>query len=108
MDLDRTRLSYEAGIGAHIRFGKSFFLEPGVHYASTHATAEDTPDREDPEVPRVPLVPDRYYLHYLVMGGLRWSDALDVLAGGGVKQTLEGADDEPVIRPEVRVGIAFF
>jgi hypothetical protein len=106
IDIDRTALSYEAGIGAHIRLGKSFFLEPGVHYTSSHQTSEEEPPSE--ERPAVEPVPDRYYLHYLVMAGLRWDDSLDLLAGGGLRQMLDGPAEESRISPEVRVGIGFF
>lgn len=105
IDVDRTSLSYDAGIGAHIRLGKSFFFEPGMHYASTHRTTEEAPP--DDGIETAPP-PDRSYLYYLVLGGLRWNDMLDVLAGGGVRQTLDGAVEEPAITPEVRVGIGFF
>jgi hypothetical protein len=106
IDIDRTALSYEAGIGAHIRLGKSFFLEPGVHYASTHQTTEEEPPAV--ERPEVVHTPDRYDLYYLVMAGLRWGDSLDLLAGGGLRQMLEGPDGEATVSPEVRVGIGFF
>ncbi|HKY38336.1 MAG TPA: hypothetical protein VJN18_20475 [Polyangiaceae bacterium] len=105
IDVDRTSLSYDAGIGAHIRLGKSFFFEPGMHYASTHRTTEQAPP--DDGIETAPP-PDRSYLYYLVLGGLRWDDTLDVVAGGGVRQTLDGAVEEPAITPEVRVGIGFF
>jgi hypothetical protein len=97
MDLDRTRLIYEGGAGAHLRFGRSFFLEPGLHFASSHETGEPSTD-----------TPDRGYLFYLVMAGVRFGRSLDVLAGAGLRHTVSGAPDEPAIRPELRLGIGLF
>jgi hypothetical protein len=108
IDIDRTALSYEAGVGAHLRFGKSFFLEPGLHYSASYETQTIEEEPPPAEGPTVTHVPDRYYLHYLVMAGLRLGDALDVLAGGGLKQLLEGPVGEATVSPEVRAGIAFF
>jgi hypothetical protein len=96
MNLDRTLLLYDGGIGAHLRVGKHFFVEPGLHYTSTH------------ELTPLSAAPDRYYLSYLAMGGLRLGDAVDLLAGGGLRHTLAGALGEPDFRPEVRAGIGFF
>jgi hypothetical protein len=42
------------------------------------------------------------------MCGLRLAEAVDLLAGAGVRHTVEGGTNEPDIRPEVRAGIGFF
>ncbi len=95
MDITPARLTYDAGVGMHLRVGQSFFLEPGVHYSATHAAADASG------------APDLQQLHYIAQVGLRIGNKLDLLAGGGVSHTVAGGSGA-AIAPDVRVGIAFF
>jgi hypothetical protein len=96
IDFMGKRLSYEGGVGGHLRVGRVFFVEPGVHYSSTH-------ELEGATTPY-----DRAYLHYLVLGGFRAGNKLDLLLGGGVRHTLRGEVAEATLVPEVRGGAGFF
>jgi hypothetical protein len=86
-------LSYDGGIGAHLKLG-SLFFEPGLHYAGTHRTADASGSLE------------AHYIYYLAMVGLRLGNKIDLLGGGGLRQLLTGTGD--ATGPEVRAGIAFF
>jgi hypothetical protein len=93
--LDGKQLSYDGGIGVHLKMGRVFFFEPGVHYSATHQTADASGD------------PDQHYLYYLAQLGLRVGNKLDLLVGGGIRHLAAGGSGTAV-RPEVRAGIAFF
>ena len=96
IDFMGKRLSYEGGVGAHLRVGRVVFLEPGLHYSSTHELDGDS------------ATLDRSYLHYLLLAGFRAGNKLDLLLGGGVRHTLRGDAGESTFIPEVRGGIGFF
>src|SRR5262249_35112498 len=78
IDLVGKKLSYDGGIGGHVRFGKSLFLEPGVHYSATH------------KVENAEGAPDEHYLYYLLTVGLRLGSSLDVFAAAGVRHLVAG------------------
>lgn len=95
IDLRDDEFSYDGGIGAHLKLGAGFFLEPSVHYSATHQTADVTAS------------PDAQQLHYLLQLGFRLANKLDLLAAGGVGQTIAGGSGA-TLAPEFRGGIAFF
>jgi hypothetical protein len=95
VDLSNEKLSYDGGIGAHLRLGKSFFLEPGVHYTALLDTADASGG------------PSEQRLLYLAELGWRIGDKLDLLAGGGLRHTVAGGTGA-TFGPEARVGIGFF
>jgi hypothetical protein len=91
----KQELSYDGGAGLHLRLSGGFFLEPGVHYSATHST-EDASG-----------APDAHRLHVLALLGWRVGNKLDLLVGGGVRNTVIGGDGSALL-PEARAGIAFF
>ncbi len=93
--LNPALLTYDAGIGMHLRVGQSFFLEPGVHYSATHAATDASG------------APDEHQLHYIAQVGVRLGNKLDLLAGAGVRHSVSGGTGS-AIGPDVRAGIAFF
>jgi Ca2+-binding RTX toxin-like protein len=95
IDLNDDQFSYDGGIGLHLKLGKYFFLEPSVHYSATHGLVDASG------------APDAQRVHYLAQLGFRVSNKLDLLAGGGVRQTVAGGTGA-AIAPELRAGIAFF
>ena len=95
IDLNDDEFSYDGGIGAHLKLGAGFFLEPSVHYSATHQTADATAS------------PDAQHLHYLLQLGFRLANKLDLLAAGGVRQIIAGGSGA-ILVPEFRGGIAFF
>jgi hypothetical protein len=97
IDLGSNELSYDGGVGAHLRLSQTLFLEPGVHYSGSQSVgdAEAASGLTSHE------------LHYLVGAGLRLANKVDLLAAGGVRQTLSGTD-EGRAAPEARLGLAFF
>jgi hypothetical protein len=95
IDLNDDQFSYDGGLGGHFKLGRYFFLEPSVHYSATHGFVDASG------------APDGQRLHYLAQLGVRVSDKLDLLAGGGVRHTVSGGTGA-AIAPEIRVGIAFF
>jgi hypothetical protein len=97
LNLSSKELSYDGGIGAHLRLTENIFLEPGVHYSGSQ-TVESTETGGGPS---------QHHLHYLAGAGLRLGNKLDLLAAGGVRHTLEGSD-VGAVTPEARFGIAFF
>jgi hypothetical protein len=97
LDLRSKKLSYDGGIGAHLRLTETIFLEPGVHY-SGRQTVESTETGSGPS---------QHHLHYMAGAGLRLANKLDLLAAGGVRHTLEGTD-VGAVTPEARFGLAFF
>lgn len=92
--LNGKQLSYDGGVGGHIELGRYLFVEPGVHYAATHQTADASGD------------PDQHYLYYLAQLGVRLGDKIDLLGGAGIRQLLTAGSG--ALKPEVRAGIAFF
>ncbi len=95
MDVAPALLTYDGGIGLHLRIGQSFFLEPGVHYSAIH-------DAEDASG-----APDEHQFHYIAQAGFRLGNKLDLLVGAGVRHTLSGGTGA-AIAPDFRAGIAFF
>jgi hypothetical protein len=95
IDLNDDQFSYDGGLGGHFKLGRYFFLEPSVHYSATHGFVDASG------------APDAQRLHYLAQLGVRLSDKLDLLAGGGVRHTFSGGSGTP-FAPEIRAGIAFF
>ncbi len=93
INVDAAQLSYDGGIGAHLALSQSIFLEPGVHYSGVHATERASGGLQ------------QHRLHFLALFGWRVGDKLDLLAGGGVRQTIVGNKG---FKPEVRAGVAFF
>ncbi len=100
VDLNGARVSYDGGIGAHIRLPHGFFLEPGVHYSHSQSTG-------DPPSEQAAAAPDEQDLYYLVGAGLRVGEKLDMLLGAGLKHRVVGGTGDRVA-PEVRAGIGFF
>jgi hypothetical protein len=98
IDLAESKLSYDGGVGAHLRVGSGFFLEPGVHYSASQVTA-DTADASG--------TLNEQHLHYLAQVGLRVGNKVDLLAAAGVRHTIAG-DSGAVVAPELRAGIGFF
>jgi hypothetical protein len=96
IELGSSTLSYDAGIGAHVRLSPSLFFEPGVHYSGSQSVSDSGTAGET-----------QHDLHYLAGFGLRVADKLDFLAAGGVRQHVTGPDADGV-SPEARLGIAFF
>jgi len=95
VDLSSEKVSYDGGIGLHLRLGNVWFLEPGVHYSALLDTADASG------------APDEQQLHYLAELGLRVGEKLDLIAGAGVRHTIVGGSGSP-FHPEARAGIAFF
>ena len=95
IDLRDDEFSYDGGVGAHLKLGAGFFLEPSVHYSATHQTADAAG------------APDAQQLHYLLQVGFRLANKLDLLAAGGVRHTIAGGTGA-ALAPEFRGGIAFF
>jgi hypothetical protein len=95
VDVIREKVSYDGGIGLHLRLGRVWFLEPGVHYSALLDTADASG------------APNEQQLHYLAELGLRVGEKLDVIAGAGVRHTIVGGSGSP-FAPEARAGIAFF
>ncbi len=95
LDIADNTFSYDGGIGLHLKLGDTFFIEPGVHYAGVHETADASGSLDEQQ------------LHYLVQGGARAADKLDFLVGGGLRHTVDGGSGAK-LAPEARVGIAFF
>jgi hypothetical protein len=95
INLDENTFSYDAGAGLHLKLGRRFFLEPGVHYSGHHDTADASGSL------------DEHQLHYLVQGGVRVGDKLDFLVGAGVRHTIAGGSGA-ALAPELRGGVAFF
>lgn len=93
INLGRAEFGYDGGVGGHFKLSKSWFIEPGVHYSSTQST-----ESADGSA-------DQHLLHYLVMGGWRVANKVDLLAGGGARQIIVGGSGA---QPEIRVGMAFF
>ncbi len=93
LELEAAELSYDGGIGAHLKLSESWFLEPGVHYSGVLATESASSGIQ------------QHRLHYLALLGLRVSSKLDLLAGGGVRQAIDAGEG---LRPELRAGLAFF
>jgi hypothetical protein len=97
LDLRSKELSYDGGVGAHLRLTETIFLEPGVHY-SGRQTVESTETGGGPS---------QHHLHYMAGAGLRLGNKLDLLAAGGVRHTVEGSE-VGAVTPEARLGLAFF
>jgi hypothetical protein len=95
--LSSNELSYDGGLGAHLRLTENIFLEPGVHYSGSQ-TVESTETGSGLS---------QHHVHYLVGAGLRLGNKLDVLAAGGVRHTIDGSD-VGAVTPEARLGLAFF
>jgi hypothetical protein len=95
INLSTEQISYDGGMGAHLRLGKSFFLEPGVHYSALLDTADASGG------------PDEQQLHYVAQLGLRVGNKLDLLLAVGARHTLAGGSGA-AFAPEGRAGIAFF
>ena len=97
IDLSSNALSYDGGIGLHLRLTDSIFLEPGVHYSAAQ-TVGDEPTAGQLE---------RHDLHYLAGAGIRIGNKLDLLAAAGVRHRV-GGSDVGSFAPEARAGLAFF
>jgi len=95
VDLSEAKVSYDGGVGLHLPLGKSFFLEPGLHYMALLATADASG------------APDEQRVLFLVDLGWRAGNQLDLLLGGGVRQTVAGGDGA-TLAPEAHAGLAFF
>jgi hypothetical protein len=95
INLDENTFSYDGGAGLHLKLGRTFFLEPGVHYSGHHDTADASGSL------------DEHQLHYVVQGGVRVGDKLDFLVGAGVRHTVAGGSGA-ALAPELRGGVAFF
>jgi hypothetical protein len=96
LDLRADELSYDAGVGAHLRVGRRLFLEPGVHYSGRQAVDAQAAQGLD--------VHD---VHYLVGGGLRLGAKVDVLVAAGPRHTVAGAG-AGAWGASARAGLAFF
>jgi hypothetical protein len=97
INLSSNELSYDGGLGAHLRLTENIFLEPGVHYSGSQ-TVESTETGGGLS---------QHHVHYLAGAGLRLGNKLDVLAAGGVRHTIDGSD-VGAVTPEARLGLAFF
>lgn len=97
IDVGSSALSYDGGIGAHLRLTETIFLEPGVHYSGRQSVGDAEAGSGL----------TRHELHYLVGAGLRLANKVDLLAAGGVRHTFSGTD-EGQAAPEARLGLAFF
>lgn len=97
IDLGPDELSYDGGIGLHLRLNDSIFLEPGVHYSGSQSVSDTETNAGL----------TRHDLHYLVGAGLRLGNKIDLLAAGGVRHGAFGSD-AGAFSPEVRAGMAFF
>jgi hypothetical protein len=96
IELGSSALSYEGGVGAHVRLSERFFFEPGVHYSGSQSVV----DGESSGATQLDL-------HYLLGFGLRVGNKVDFLAAGGVRQHMAGPDADGTSF-EGRAGIAFF
>lgn len=85
--------SLEAGGGLHLPIG-NLYLEPGIHFSETD-TLNNTPYEAHSD------------LHHRLRVGLRLFDKLDVFAGGGVLQGINGKTKD-AIRGEGFAGLAVF
>jgi hypothetical protein len=94
VSLGADEFSYDAGVGAHLELG-SLFFEPGVHYSAVSQV--DTADGP----------PDAHYLHYLLQGGLRLGNKIDLLAAVGLRHHIAGGSPGGV-DPDLRIGLGFF
>lgn len=90
-------LSYDGGIGLHLRLSDRIFLEPGVHYSGSQSVSDD----------EVSTGLTQHDFCYLAGAGLRLGNKIDLLAAGGVRHTASGTD-AGTFSPEVRAGVAFF
>jgi hypothetical protein len=96
IELSSSALSYEGGVGAHLRLSERFFFEPGVHYSGTQSVGDAESASET-----------QHDLHYLLGLGLRVGNKVDFLAAGGVRQHVTGPDADGAA-VEGRLGLAFF
>jgi hypothetical protein len=95
--LGSNALSYDGGIGAHLRVSERIFLEPGVHYSGSQSVGDA----------EAASGLSRHDVHYLAGVGLRLGNKVDLLAAGGVRHTVDGTD-VGTIAPVARLGLAFF
>jgi hypothetical protein len=97
IELGPDTLSYDGGIGLHLRLSDSIFLEPGVHYSGSQSVSDV----------EVSTGLTQHDFCYLAGAGLRLGNKIDLLAAGGVRHTASGTD-AGTFSPELRAGIAFF
>ena len=84
----------ELGGGVHIPMGV-VYLEPGVHFSETKGSSGNASYEEHGD------------LHHRLRLGVRLFDRMDLFAGGGVLQGIQGRTKEK-IRSEAFAGIAVF
>lgn len=97
IELGPDALSYDGGIGLHLRLSERIFLEPGVHYSGSQSVSDD----------EVSTGLTQHDFCYLAGAGLRLGNKIDLLAAGGVRHTVSGTD-AGTFSPELRAGIGFF
>jgi hypothetical protein len=83
------------GAGAHIPVWENVYLEPGVHFSTTHHTDEADQD------------PTHGDFHYRLRAGVRLLDSLELFGGGGVRHGTFG-ETKDEWKPELLAGIALF
>jgi hypothetical protein len=83
------------GAGVHIPVWENVYLEPGVHFSTTHRTdeADQNPTHGD--------------FHYRLRAGVRLLDSFEVFGGGGVRHGTFG-ETKDEWKPELLAGIALF
>jgi hypothetical protein len=83
------------GAGVHIPVWENVYLEPGVHFSTTHRTdeADQNPTHGD--------------FHYRLRAGVRLLDSLELFGGGGVRHGTFG-ETKDEWKPELLAGIALF